>query len=89
MILVKDGHGLENVRLNLFSVTISSVRTISLPPAFFYVTEPVSQNTSTQFVRHVQKSFGINAKCGKCSRKLILTFKRGIDIKLRQLFENP
>jgi hypothetical protein len=41
MILVKDGHGLENVRLNLFSVTISSVRTISLPPAFFYVTEPV------------------------------------------------
>jgi hypothetical protein len=34
MILVKDGHGLENVRLNLFSVMISSVRTISLAASF-------------------------------------------------------
>jgi hypothetical protein len=34
MILVKDGHGLENVRLNLFSVMISSVRTTGLPAPF-------------------------------------------------------
>jgi hypothetical protein len=35
IILAKGGHGLENVRLNLFSVT-----------------ELVSQNTPTQFVKH-------------------------------------
>jgi hypothetical protein len=34
IILVKGGHGLENVRLNLFRVTISSVRTIGLPAPF-------------------------------------------------------
>jgi hypothetical protein len=52
IILVKGGHGLENVRLNLLSVTISSVRTIVLPAPFLSVTESVSQNTPTQFVRH-------------------------------------
>jgi hypothetical protein len=34
VILVKGGHGLENVCLNVFSVTISSVRTIGLPASF-------------------------------------------------------
>jgi hypothetical protein len=34
IVLVKGGHGLEDVRLNLFSVTISSVRTIGLPAPF-------------------------------------------------------
>jgi hypothetical protein len=34
VILVKGGHGLENVCLNVFSVTISSVRTIGLPAPF-------------------------------------------------------
>jgi hypothetical protein len=34
IILVKGGHGLENVRLNLFRVTISSVRTIGLRAPF-------------------------------------------------------
>jgi hypothetical protein len=35
IILVKGGHGLENVSLNLCSVTISSVRTIGLPAPLF------------------------------------------------------
>jgi hypothetical protein len=34
IILVKDGHGLENVHLNLIRVTISSVRTTDLPAPF-------------------------------------------------------
>jgi hypothetical protein len=34
IILVKGGHGLENVRLNLLPVTISSVRTIGVPTPF-------------------------------------------------------
>jgi hypothetical protein len=32
--LFKGGYGLENVRLNVFRVTISSVRTIGLPAPF-------------------------------------------------------
>jgi hypothetical protein len=35
IILVKGDHGLENVRLNLFRVTISSIQTVGLPAPFF------------------------------------------------------
>jgi hypothetical protein len=34
-ILVKGGHGLENVRLNLIRVMISWARTIGLPHLFY------------------------------------------------------
>jgi hypothetical protein len=64
IILVKGGHGLENVRLNLFNVT-------------FFMSHRASfvKHTNT-IVRHAQKSFGITVKCGKSSRKLILTLKK-------------
>jgi hypothetical protein len=48
-----------SVATYLVWVTISSVRTIGLPAPFLWVTEPVSQNTPTQFVRQAEKSFGI------------------------------
>jgi hypothetical protein len=39
---------MKNVRLNLFRVTISSIRTVDLPAPFFLsVTELVSRNTAT------------------------------------------
>jgi hypothetical protein len=47
IIPVKGGHGLENVRLNLFSVTISSVRTIGLPAPFLWVTVSFAKHTNT------------------------------------------
>jgi hypothetical protein len=45
-------HRLQNVHLDVFRMTISSVRTIGLPAPFLWVTEPVLRNTPTQFVRH-------------------------------------
>jgi hypothetical protein len=64
IILVKGGHRLENVRLNLFRVfsrvvfhTLTNVINKQLTydwltSTFFMSQEPVSRNTPTQFVRH-------------------------------------
>jgi hypothetical protein len=57
IILVKGGHGLENVRLNLFSVTISSVRTIGLPAPFF-------MSHKASFAKHT------NTICKACTKIL-------------------
>jgi hypothetical protein len=67
---------------------ISSVRTIGLPAPFLWVTESVSRNTPTQFVRHADKSFGILQSVGKNKNKTvwhIVTFKKWLTQMLRQL----
>jgi hypothetical protein len=85
IILVKGGHELENVRLNLFRVTISSIRTVDLPAPFFLsVTELVSRNTATnkickaciKILRHYCKVW---EKIKNKTVWQILTFKKMID----------